>query len=271
MISTVTAVVTHFRQPEFLGVAVRSLLDQTYTDLIVYVIDDCTPGREWFSSNSSLLTDSRVRLFRSSRNVGTYQLKNKILQQVTSPLVMFQDADDYSRSDRLAKQLEAMSKQDADLVGCQYAESDDDDFSPIRFERGELPSVRLPTSLTVRFMLGKRWLSLHPSWLIKTALLKRVNFFNGSFRVGADDLFLYHCILNGKAINCPEQLYYKRNCIGSLTNAGRTGFSSSYRTGVRKEIERFRRSRFRHFLLRSMPANRVLFVDDFDLLPVSAP
>jgi glycosyltransferase involved in cell wall biosynthesis len=268
MVSTVTAVVTHYRQPELLGVAVHSLLDQTYPDLIVYVIDDCTPDSEWIKRNKDLFASSRVRLFRSSRNVGTYQLKNKILQQITSPLVMFQDADDYSRSDRLAKQLEAMVRHGADLVGCRFAESAEDEFDPARFERREFPSVNMPASLTLRYMLGKKWLSLHPSWLVKTALLKRVNYFNGRFRVGSDDLFLYHCILNGKAINCREQLYYKRSCGGSLTNARSTGVDSEYRKAVRNEIEAFRRSRFRHFLSWDRPSNEVLFVDDFDLAPV---
>lgn len=269
MVSRVTAVVTHYCQPDLLGVAVQSLLDQTYPNLNVCVVDDCTPDSDWIGRNSTVLASSRVRVFRSSRNVGTYQLKNRIFQQIGSPLVMFQDADDYSRPDRLAKQLEAMIGHGADLVGCRFAESIDNEFDPARFNRHEFPSSNLPERLTLRYMLGKKWLSLHPTWLVKTALLKRVNFFDGRFRVGADDLLLYHCILAGKAINCPEQLYYKRNHGGSLTNDGSTGHDSDYRAGIRKEIEAFRRNRFRHFVSRNRPFNSVLFVDDFDLVPVT--
>lgn len=268
MASMVTAVVTHYRQPELIGMAVQSLLDQTYRDLSICVVDDCTPDSEWIGRNRNLLANPRVRMFRSSRNVGTYQLKNKILQRITSPLVLFQDADDYSRSDRLASQLGAMARHRADLVGCRFAESAEDEFDPKRFEQSQFPSVSLPTRLTLPYMLGKKWLSLHPSWLVKTALLKRVNFFDGRFRVGSDDLFLYHSILNGRAINCPEQLYYKRNCGDSLTNASSTGRDSDCRKAVRSEIEAFRRRRFRHFVARKKPLNEVLFVDEFDLVEI---
>jgi len=66
---TVSILITTFNRPKLLRRAVESVLRQTYADFEIIVIDDASD--EQASSTLSGVSDSRIKIFRNDKNIGS--------------------------------------------------------------------------------------------------------------------------------------------------------------------------------------------------------
>lgn len=91
-----------------LTTSVASILNQTWSDLELIVVDDCSPAeyRETLDVVSRL--DSRIRLISAERNGGTYLARNIGIAAARGRFVAGQDDDDWSHPERLEQQVEPL-------------------------------------------------------------------------------------------------------------------------------------------------------------------
>lgn len=96
--------------------AVQSVLDQTFTDFELLVVDDASTDAT--AQIIEALDDARVRLLRNERNLGQVPSLNRGLREARGLYIARLDADDACQPSRLARQVEVL---DADarvgLVG----------------------------------------------------------------------------------------------------------------------------------------------------------
>jgi len=92
--------------------ALRSALAQTWRDLEVIVIDDCS--RDCTAAIVSAIRDPRVHLIRLAANAGAARARNIGIAVASGAFCAFLDADDYWHRDKLARQLEAARGRDGD-------------------------------------------------------------------------------------------------------------------------------------------------------------
>jgi glycosyltransferase involved in cell wall biosynthesis len=90
--------------------AVRSVLKQTYGDLEIIVVDDCSTERP---ESADFGDDPRVRLIRHEVNRGVGAARNTGVQAARGEVVAFLDSDDYWLLEKLASQM-ALFEQQAD-------------------------------------------------------------------------------------------------------------------------------------------------------------
>lgn len=103
---------------------VNSLLNQTHKNLRVLIFDDASNDKTVEKICS--IHDDRIVLVRSQKNVGTYAGKNFLLKNVSSAkFIALQDADDYSHSDRISRQLREIGKNKFIVVGTSVFETGD--------------------------------------------------------------------------------------------------------------------------------------------------
>lgn len=145
----VTVVLTTFNPtPEELRTSVRSILDQTWRNIELLVVDDhsteVTDG--FFSELESL--DSRLRVIRMPQNGGTYLARNAGIQAAAGAIVTGQDTDDWSHPQRIEKQLRAFYGRD-DLAGV-IAMANRTDERLVRTAVGFAPQRRCEVSLMFR-------------------------------------------------------------------------------------------------------------------------
>src|SRR5690606_30751227 len=94
--------------------SLRSILDQTWADLEVLLVDDCSgPEHEEVLLQAEGM-DSRVRLLRLPENVGTYGGRNSGLAAASGEFITGQDDDDWAHPRRIETQLGALLE-DADV------------------------------------------------------------------------------------------------------------------------------------------------------------
>lgn len=106
----VTVVMSAFQPDESILSAARSVLDSTYQNLELLVIDDCSGEeyRELLEQVANL--DSRVKLLFQSENGGTYRIRNRAMDEATGELMTFHDSDDWIHPQRLEKQVKKLIK-----------------------------------------------------------------------------------------------------------------------------------------------------------------
>ena len=102
----------------FLREAIESILQQTWTDFEFLIVDDGSTDhtREILQS----YCDERIRVLDQPANIGLAKALNFGLREARAPLVARQDADDRSRPERLAAQVQFMrAHREVTLAGTQ--------------------------------------------------------------------------------------------------------------------------------------------------------
>ena len=126
MCDLVSIVMPAYDAEKYVAESIRSVLDQTYSNWELIVVDDgSTDGTGDIVQNFSA-TDSRIKYF-FQQNGGQGKARNTGIENSVGELIAFLDADDLWVSEKLTLQLEAMEKTNADVVfGDAYIFSEDE-------------------------------------------------------------------------------------------------------------------------------------------------
>jgi glycosyltransferase involved in cell wall biosynthesis len=115
-----SVIIPTFNEDERLVAAVRSVLNQTYRNLELIVVDDAsrTPAADVLSD----LEDSRLRLIRQHRNKGVAAARNTGVAAASGSVLAFLDADDLWRPSKLDRQISTLANADAGTAAncCSY-------------------------------------------------------------------------------------------------------------------------------------------------------
>lgn len=94
--------------PEKLDAAIKSILNQTFDNFELILVDDC--GTNDLPSILKLLGDSRIRLLQNSRNMGLPSSLNRAISDAKSEILIRMDTDDIAHPDRVKKQVEFLKQ-----------------------------------------------------------------------------------------------------------------------------------------------------------------
>lgn len=105
----------------YVEAAVRSILDQTWTDFELILIDDGSNDGSEEILRRLAAEDARIRLV-SRENRGIVASRNEAVGLARGRFIAVMDSDDLSRPDRLARQVEYLdANPDCVLVCCQMS------------------------------------------------------------------------------------------------------------------------------------------------------
>jgi len=85
-------------------IAIESILKQTWQNLELLIIDDCSTDGTWEVIQQYAKKDDRLRIFQTEKNSGPYVARNIGLKHATGQFVTVNDADDWSHAEKLAIQ-----------------------------------------------------------------------------------------------------------------------------------------------------------------------
>lgn len=114
----VTVLVAAYNAPDTLPTCLRALQQQTWTNLEVLVIDDCSPTQDTFKiAQSFARQDSRFKAIRMPENRGAYVARNYGLSIAKGEFVTLHDADDWSHPLKIEKQARCLIDR-SELIAC---------------------------------------------------------------------------------------------------------------------------------------------------------
>jgi glycosyltransferase involved in cell wall biosynthesis len=196
----------------YVGAAVRSIVEQTYRNIEVLVLDDGSTDASALAVER--MVDPRVRLLRFTHR-GLSSVLNEGLAAARGELIARQDADDWSEPRRLERQVAALdARPELALIGCQAWL-----VSPAGTVIGTVDRCLEP--LTVR------WYSLLDNPFIHTAVMFRaavvrdeLGGYDPAFDPYSQDLALWSKLLDRyPAANLAERLVRYRASAESIIGA----------------------------------------------------
>jgi hypothetical protein len=101
----VTVVVSTYNPGQELITSIRSLLNQSWKNLEILLVDDFSQDSTFI--DIALAMDTRIKLIRQERNQGTYAARNAALDVASGDFITFQDSDDWSHPRRIEAQIAA--------------------------------------------------------------------------------------------------------------------------------------------------------------------
>lgn len=106
----VSVIIPAYNAEKTIEHSVGSILQQSWKNIEVIVVDDCSTDNTWSVLKKLSKTDSRLIVRRNSRNSGPYIAKNLALEIATGDFITGHDADDWSHPERIDKQLAYIKK-----------------------------------------------------------------------------------------------------------------------------------------------------------------
>lgn len=104
---------------DYIGDALHSVLDQTYPNLEILIVDDKTPDKSIEVAKQIVALHPRrdcVHFLYHEQNRGLSCARNTIIDAATGEYLFFLDSDDYISADCIEKLYSYMAKYDADYV-----------------------------------------------------------------------------------------------------------------------------------------------------------
>ncbi|GAA4310029.1 glycosyltransferase family 2 protein [Pontixanthobacter gangjinensis] len=112
----VSVIMPAYNSEAFIAEAIRSVIQQTYPDWELLIIDDASTDATKKIIRKLYQDDNRIRLLENSENRGTHYTRNKGIKAAQGDFIAFLDADDLWKPEKLKKQLELLSKEN--LAAC---------------------------------------------------------------------------------------------------------------------------------------------------------
>lgn len=101
----VSVILPAFNAGSGIRVAIESILSQTWQNIELLVVDDCSPDNTAEVAAEYAKVDSRVKLLSTPVNSGPYVARNVALKEATGDLVTINDADDWSHAEKIERQV----------------------------------------------------------------------------------------------------------------------------------------------------------------------
>lgn len=106
----VSVLIPVFNAADSLVTAIKSLLQQSWVNLELIVVDDCSHDNSYELAKEMAEKDKRIKVFKHHTNQGAYVARNTGLRYATGNYITVHDADDYSHCQKIEKQVEALEK-----------------------------------------------------------------------------------------------------------------------------------------------------------------
>ena len=218
----VSVIMPVFRTEDYLADSLTSVLQQSFRDIEVIVVDDASPGDAGAIIARVAGGDSRVRIVRHAKNQGILATRLTGSKLATGAYLAFVDSDDLIEHRFIQIMLEAAIRYDADLVQCgmTVAEADGRIW---HLNRGGSAHQSHGGSVLAEFLAGKmsnsvaNKLTRTSCWHAATAHLARTEH---RFCFGEDMLCLFLVAARSRRYaHVPDAAYRYIRRAGSATMA----------------------------------------------------
>lgn len=208
---------------EYLPQCLDSILNQTFQDFEVILVDDGSTDNSFEICQEYVAKDSRFRLIHQ-KNKGLAGARNTIIKNVKTEYIAWVDSDDWIEENYLKLLVDTQEKTDADMVtmghkvyqdGTVYIANYAERFGEHQNSEGAIPAEYMIEDL-IRFnlMLPGYW-----------GGVDRISIYKGVFckeGYNHEDISSRHKLYlrANKIIAIPDMMYVYRIRSGSITNGG---------------------------------------------------
>ncbi len=152
----ISVIIPTYNRSEELLKSIESVLKQTYKDIEIIVVDD--GSTDLTEKNVKEIEDNRIVYVKHKHNKGGCAARNTGIIKARGEYIAFQDSDDIWHETKLEKQLNALQRNNADVVFCKMkmirGEKEIDTF-PLTAKTGFLKKGDNVCGIGTQTLLGK--------------------------------------------------------------------------------------------------------------------
>ncbi|HBG5344834.1 TPA: glycosyltransferase family 2 protein [Clostridioides difficile] len=123
----VSIITPMYNSEKFIEATIKSVLNQTYQEWEMLIIDDCSTDNSPNIVKSYMQQDSRIKCIKTETNKGVSNARNLALSKATGQFIAFLDSDDQWNSSKLEKQVNFMLENDYVISFTSYELMDEND------------------------------------------------------------------------------------------------------------------------------------------------
>jgi len=210
-------IVPIYNAEKVLGRCIQSILNQTYTNFELILINDGSKDSSIEIANQFAVQDNRIIVI-DKLNEGVSKTRNLGMQKATGELIAFVDADDFLEPTMYEKLMESQMQNDSDIVFCKFKNyySDDkieyvDEVNLKKLENPKDIQCFFNTTKTVQLgvvvsqnIMGVPWRSL----FLKSIIQKYSLQFDANFYLAEDLVFILEYLSFCNKVSIVEEYLY---------------------------------------------------------------
>ncbi|MBP2076168.1 glycosyltransferase family 2 protein [Oceanobacillus polygoni] len=218
----VSVILPAFKAEEGIRVAIESILSQTWQNIELLAVDDCSPDNTAKVIAEYAEKDSRVKALSTPVNSGPYVARNIALEHATGDFVTINDADDWSHAEKIEIQVKHLIEHEHIIANTsEHSRLTEEELKLYR--RGTPGKYIFPNMSSIMFR--------------RKPVLEKVGYWD-SVRFAADGEFKRRLIKvfgkNSYVDLKTGPLSLPRQSVTSLTGSSAFGYNGFF-MGVRKE------------------------------------
>lgn len=114
----VSVVMPSYNTAGYIGAAIQSVLNQTYADWELIIVDDCSTDNT--DEIVATFKDDRIQYLKNEKNSGAAASRNKALRLARGKWIAFLDSDDLWLPEKLERQLKYMKDNNYSFTYTDY-------------------------------------------------------------------------------------------------------------------------------------------------------
>jgi glycosyltransferase involved in cell wall biosynthesis len=208
----VSVVVPIYKVEKYLRRCVESILNQTYSDLEIILVDDGSPDNCGIIADQYANLDSRI-MVAHKENGGLSDARNYGMRYVTGEYTLFVDSDDWLEANMVEELVRASTKYQADIVQTAFYYAYDHYllFDNRVYSKGSSSVILNNKTAMAELVINERVKNFAWGKLYKTKIIHDITFEKG---VLFEDVFWAHKVMQRVktfvSINSPFYYYYQR-------------------------------------------------------------
>lgn len=91
----ISIIIPAYNNEKYIGKCIESVLNQTYQNIEIIIINDCSTDNTEDVIHKYLIKDDRISYYRNENNIGVGYTRNKGIELAKGKYIYFLDSDDY--------------------------------------------------------------------------------------------------------------------------------------------------------------------------------
>ena len=211
----ISVVVPVYNVEEFLDDCIRSIVNQTYTNLEIILVDDGSTDHSPDICDEWMKRDPRIKVIHK-RNGGASSARNIGIEQAAGEYLGFVDSDDYIHLQMYEQLWMALSKSSTKIASCAFKKVLGTNEKKFSNKRSVFKELYLEESLN-GFLLGNINASVCCKLFLKE-IFSTIHFPEGETH---EDVYIIipAIALSKGVVHSNKELYYYRDSANSVTHS----------------------------------------------------
>jgi len=187
--------------------SVKSILDQTYENLNLLVIDDFSNDKTFEILKEIAKSDERLNIYSNNKNIGLTKSLNKLIKISTGQYIARQDADDLSSKTRLEDQIKFLNNSNFHACTTRAVS--------LQNKNKKIPAISyyFPKKISMRYKNP----FIHGSLMIQADVLRSVGGYDDNFKYAQDYKLFIDLIKKGYKIKTLNKTLYSLNTKNNIS------------------------------------------------------